>query len=308
MVGTIGARPIAQPIGAPAMKPNQLIQLSQELSAKTRRLSEIVDAAASARRDLTANERRQVERIRREAEALRARMPQPNPRLMQGTGVAFEEEDGRPRLLRSSDSYVDYLREREPHHFRSSLYDELLDPSRCSLGRFARGLVTGRWDGAEMEKRAMLEGGLTTGGALLPSPLSGHLIDLVRNKAQVLAAGATTVPMDTPTLFMGRLTAGPNPALAWKSEGAAIADSSLSVDRLTFTAQTLPCLVKVSFELFDDLQPQAADLIQQEIVKEMALALDLAALRGNGVAPTPLGLRFQSGVTLTSLGANGGSL
>ena len=60
-----------------------------------------------------------------------------------------------------------------------SAYDE----GPLSLGRYLRGIVTGKWRGAEREMQAMTEGTLGSGGYLLPSPLSTQIIDKVRNQA-----------------------------------------------------------------------------------------------------------------------------
>src|SRR5262249_34319652 len=58
------------------------------------------------------------------------------------------------------------------------------------LGAYVRGIVTGRWNGAE-ELRALAEGS-TPGSYLVPTPLAGAVIDLVRNQTQVIRAGAVT--------------------------------------------------------------------------------------------------------------------
>jgi HK97 family phage major capsid protein len=57
--------------------------------------------------------------------------------------------------------------------------------------------------------------------------------------------------------------------------------------------------------LFEDRSPAAADLIDREISQSLSLELDRASLRGSGVDPEPAGILNQSGVTVTSLGANG---
>lgn len=287
-----------------------IVQLKTDRIAKLAKMRALNDAAELENRALSRRETAEYATLERDveqlAESIRKTGGHFDPRRTQGT--PFESDDAEPAsVLRPGDKMVDHLREHQPQAFRGTgnLYDELFDPARCSLGRAARGLITGNWQDADLERRAMLEGGTTTGGALLPIPLAGHLVDLVRNKMRLMQVGASVVPLTAPVTYMGRLTAGPNPALAWKTEGAGITASDLAVDRITFTAQMLPCLVKVSFELFDDLTPQAADLIQNEIVQALALELDRTCLRGSGAAPEPQGVRNQAGVTITSLGANG---
>ncbi|HEV8425426.1 MAG TPA: phage major capsid protein [Actinomycetes bacterium] len=180
----------------------------------------------------------------------------------------------------------------------------MFDPAdeRLSFDRYLRGLVTGRWDGAEHE-RALSEGTLTAGGHLVPTPLSARVIDLARNQTRVFQAGAITVPMTAATLKLARLT-GEN-APAWKSENAAITDQDMTFDSVTFTARTMVRLVKLSLELFEDSDPSAEDVIARSFAGQVALELDRVALRGSGTPPEPQGVRNQTGVTITTHGANG---
>jgi HK97 family phage major capsid protein len=64
-------------------------------------------------------------------------------------------------------------------------------------------------------------------------------------------------------------------------------------------------LVKLSVELFEDSDPSAEDVIARSFAAQLALELDRVALRGTGTAPEPRGVRNQSGVTVTTHGANG---
>lgn len=177
---------------------------------------------------------------------------------------------------------------------------------RTSFDRYIRALVAGAPYGADAETRALSEGTLTAGGHLVPTPLAAQVIDLARNMTQVVRAGAVTVPMTTRTLKVPRLTAEGAPV--WHSENAAIVDADLTFDAVTFTAQTLPRLIKLSIELFDDSDPSASDVIANSFARQIGLALDLAALRGSGTAPEPRGILNQTGVTLTAHGANGSTI
>jgi HK97 family phage major capsid protein len=190
-----------------------------------------------------------------------------------------------------------------------SVYDWLqargaFDPAeqRLSLHRYLRGMATSHWDGADHE-RALAEGTIGAGGALVPSPLSARVIDLARNATKVFQAGAITVPMTAQTLALARLTSEGTPA--WKSENAAITAADLVFDRVTFTARTLVRTVLLSVELFEDSDPSSEDVIARSFAGQMAVELDRVALLGTGTAPEPRGVLNQSGVTLTSHGANG---
>src|SRR5207244_1562131 len=143
---------------------------------------------------------------------------------------------------------------------------------QLSIGKLVRGMVSSKWSGAEGEHRALTEGTNSAGGFLTPEPLAAAFLDRVRNASRVMQAGAHTVPMASDTLSIARMTSGAT--VAWKSEGNAITPSDMVFDRVTFTARTLPILVKLSRELFEDMQPEAAAGIEREIAAALALELD----------------------------------
>jgi HK97 family phage major capsid protein len=183
--------------------------------------------------------------------------------------------------------------------------DSTLDLREFSLGRIA-GALLGRLDRRELsdaEQRAMAEGVDSSGGFLIPEILSSRVIDRVRNKAQVIAAGALTIPMESDTLNLARL-AGGNSA-EWKAENDAVTESDQSWERVRLVTKTAVVLQRVSQEIFEDLSPEGAAVIENELIQALALKLDLAALRGDGVDPEPRGIRNQTGVEIVSLGANG---
>jgi HK97 family phage major capsid protein len=174
-----------------------------------------------------------------------------------------------------------------------------------SFDRYIRGLVTGDWSGAD-EERALSEGTNTAGGHLVPTPLANTVIDLARNASRVMEAGATVVPMTSQTLRIPRLTGEGSPQ--WRAELATITAQDMTFDAVTLTAKSLDRLILISNELFQDSSPNASDVIANSFAQQIALALDLAALRGDGTGATPLGIKNTAGVTVTAHGANGASL
>ncbi|MFI5720204.1 phage major capsid protein [Nocardia sp. NPDC051750] len=171
-----------------------------------------------------------------------------------------------------------------------------------SFDRYMRGIVTGNWDDAPKE-RALAEGTNSAGGFVVPSPIASKVIDLARNSAQVINAGAQTVPMTSQTLRLPRLEGEGTPA--WRNENAAVAEADLVFGAVTLTARSLTRLVKISRELFEDSDPSVSDIVSQAFAAQIALELDRVALRGSGTAPEPRGVLNTSGVTVTAHGANG---
>ncbi len=168
-----------------------------------------------------------------------------------------------------------------------------------SLGRVVRGLATGRWDGAERERRAMSET-LSAGGYLVPTPLADDVIDLARGYAVVFQAGARTVPMDSKTLSIAKVTA--DPTAQWLAENAAATPSDLTFGEVKLTAQKLVILCKMSVELIEDAG-NVDEVVNNAIAQKIALELDRVALNGSGTSPEPRGILNTSGInSVTSSG------
>jgi len=279
---------------------DNLLALHTERRAKLRRSREILDTAERAGRDLSRRESAEYATLERDLTRLSREIPAFDPRLAQATpfGGTGREPDGDVGL-RPEQRVADWLRDNGDN---TSVRD-LDAPERYSLGAMVRGAVTGRWDGAEPEQRALSESVLADGGYLVPTPLAGQMIDRLRASMQTMQAGATTVPMTAATLNLARLATGAT--VSWKAEGQPIVESQPGFERLTLTAHTLPIVIRLSAELFEDLSPEANDLIEREISLALSLEVDRACLRGAGVGAEPTGVRNQAGVTLTSLGANG---
>lgn len=143
------------------------------------------------------------------------------------------------------------------------------------------------------------------GGELVPTVLAGDVIDRLRAATPIFQAGAMTVPMPSKVYEIARLTTDPT-ATAWHAESAAItADTAMQLDKVTFTAKTLPCLVKSSRELVEDA-PNVGSVVRDAMVASIGVELTRAALRGDGTSNSPTGIRNATGVELHAIGANGG--
>jgi HK97 family phage major capsid protein len=174
-----------------------------------------------------------------------------------------------------------------------------------SMRKWLRGAVTGDWHGADLERRALAEGAISTGGALVPTPLSAEIIDLARNQTQVLKAGARIVPMTSSTLTYPRLVS--DPSVAWHSEAASISPSNPTFEQVTLTARTLAGEILMSRELVEDAQGGDTE-INRVFATQFALALDKAALYGSGTPPEPRGVKNTTNVTIQSMGTNGAQI
>jgi HK97 family phage major capsid protein len=173
--------------------------------------------------------------------------------------------------------------------------------ANLSAGRAIRAKITGDWTGAEAERRAMGESVGTTGGYMLPSPVSANIIDLVRNRSVLINAGAITIPMSNASLRVVQVTQ--DPVANVRAEGSAITETDGAFAALNLTAWSIAAMVRVNNELLDDAPAFAAELDTQ-ISAFMALKLDSLGMYGTG-ASQPLGLRNVVGLQEVSMGDNG---
>ncbi|WP_231366522.1 MULTISPECIES: phage major capsid protein [unclassified Thioalkalivibrio] len=164
-------------------------------------------------------------------------------------------------------------------------------------------MVTGR--GSEQVRASLSEGTDSSGGYLVPEPLSRDLIDRMRAKTRVIQAGARTIEMETETLSIAGIADDPTPA--WRLENNLIQESNPTFNRLTFQARWLGVLIKTSRELMED-SPNAGDAVNRALAGALAAEWDRAALFGSGDAPEPLGLVNTTGVHEVSMGTDGAAL
>ena len=150
---------------------------------------------------------------------------------------------------------------------------------RLDLGLLVRGMVCGKWVGAERERRALAEGVGTAGGYTVPEPLAPHILDLARARSVCIAAGMQTVPMAAESLTIARMTA--DPTASWRAENSEIAESEPTFGAFLLTADSLAVVCKVSLELVAD-SPNIGQVVENALAQACGLGLDYAALMGTG--------------------------
>ena len=290
----------------------------------------IFDLAAKEKREMTAQESADFDKYMDESDKVRneihgaggGKSGDRGKRLADAT-KELERRDGRqvpaeqigeeyrepaPRFIDSKGNEVRGLRIDES--ILTGRTDELPDGIRAdelSLGRIVKAKVTGNWRDAQAELRALGGSSDVLGGVLVPFPLAGDIIDLARNQAVVLQAGATTLPMNESTLSIAKLTA--DPGIGWKVENQPANFSDATFGLIRLSARTLMALCSASVELVEDASNLDA-VLKNSLAKVLALELDRAALRGDGSAASPLGIKNTSlglagGVQLIDLGTNG---
>ena len=280
-----------------------MIELRKKRDGYANTMRNILAKAENEKRNLTAEETRDFDGLKEKLKAINDTLDRASQLGEMRAAIEQPIVSG-PMVAPDGNGMIYTPRSLNPAEVRICKPNEAVAEQRYNgpgLGAYIRGICTGRWSGAE-ELRALAEGS-TPGSYLVPTPLAGYYIDLVRNATQVIRAGAMTVPFEAATYKIARQTG--DVTSAWKAENAAITFSDANFDVVTFTANTLVAGCKLSIEVVEDA-PNIDAIVGQSITKSLALALDYAALYGSGSSNQPKGIRNQTNVVVTDLGAASG--
>lgn len=284
--------------GSPSAWEQKATRADKAQKATWAAMKAMTDHAENEERDFLASERRTYREYETVLETLAQLDRIPDRPEFDSRDDAENYAPGRP--LASGQSFAAYTRARASE--RGEDYD-----GELSLDKYMRGVLTGNWRDARREQEimnAMSGASSAAGGVLIPTILSGQIIDLARAQTRVLEAGAQIVPMESRTVDVARWTQDPN--LTWRTENAVVSESDAAVDKITLSAKTLATVVRVSRELVEDTSIGYA--LANAFAAALAQKVDQAALYGDGTGGAPTGVKATGTVTKTSMGANGASL
>lgn len=147
----------------------------------------------------------------------------------------------------------------------------------------------------------------TAGGFTVPEDLSSDLIELLRARSVVRAAGAVSFPMPNGSLTLPKLTGGAT--ASYVGEAQSQNASQQTFGQLQLTWKKLRAFVPVSRELIRYSSVSADGVVEDDMVASLATREDQAFLRDTGVADTPKGMRnwVVAANETASAGANDGS-
>ena len=141
----------------------------------------------------------------------------------------------------------------------------------------------------------------TAGGFLVPNEVAqDQLIPLLYAKSVVADLGATKLDGLTRSPFQIPRVSGGTTGY-WVAEAGSITASDLTTAMLSMSPHGLAALTLVS-DLLQQLDNTAVEnMIKNDQATQLALQLDLKALRGTGASNTPIGVINASGVNTSSV-------
>jgi HK97 family phage major capsid protein/HK97 family phage prohead protease len=134
------------------------------------------------------------------------------------------------------------------------------------------------------------------GGATVQTTL-GPMIEILRNRTAVAQAGATMLTGLTGNVALPKQTG--TATAYWVSETGALTDSESTFGQMVLTPHRLGATVPYTTQFLAQSSLSVEAFIRDDIMKVLAIAKDLAALHGSGVAGEPLGVQNTTGINAT---------
>jgi HK97 family phage major capsid protein len=133
----------------------------------------------------------------------------------------------------------------------------------------------------------------TQGGFLVDTDF-GPMIELLRNKPQVVAAGATTLGGLVGDLALP-VQQGASTAY-WVSEAGALTDSAQTFAQKKLTPKRLGCTIPYTTQFLAQSSIDAESFLRDDATLVLAIEKDRAALLGSGAAGEPVGIANTTGI------------
>lgn len=145
------------------------------------------------------------------------------------------------------------------------------------------------------------------GGAMVPTNLlAGSFIEVLRNKARVLQLGATVLSGLVGNVDIPRQTGATQ--TFWTAEGVNTSEGEATFDKVSLTMKTIGTYSQISRNMLLQSTPDIDMIARADLIAQIALGIDLAALSGTGSGGQPLGIGNTSGIGSVIGGTNGAAL
>lgn len=142
----------------------------------------------------------------------------------------------------------------------------------------------------QMEK-ALAQGVLADGGALVPEQYQAELIEKLRNETVVRRAGATQIQVAGSSSITLPKQTGAATAY-WGEENTAITPSQQTLGTVTLSEKKLTALTPISNDLIRNATLSAEEMVRNDLIAVVTEAEDLKFIRGVGSASSPRGIRY----------------
>ena len=187
----------------------------------------------------------------------------------------------------------------------AGLEREIIGETQHRSGLKARGMLV---PSAMFATRSALTAGAVSGlgdGSQMVATdhLADRFVDILRNETVVGGLGATFLADLDGDVSIPKMTAGAT--ASWVAEGSAASESTPTFTNITMSPKTVSARVSYTRQMLRQASPDIENLLRRDLVRQIAVAVDTAALNGSGSSNQPTGVLNVSGIGSVALGTNG---
>ena len=177
---------------------------------------------------------------------------------------------------------------------RSGTHGGLFVPWNISAGEFVRKLP--RDEKRAIEKRAGLDSATSTKGGELKFTKPGDFLEFLYNQTRVKELGAQTVTGLRDNVAFPKQTGKATGTWVAENPGSDVADSNLTLGQVASSPKTYQSSSSYSRQLLAQAVVDVDMLVRQDLARDMAQAVDSAAINGPTGGNSPVGLMNTTGV------------
>ena len=157
------------------------------------------------------------------------------------------------------------------------------------------------------ERAQYAAGASATGGAIVATNLlSGSFIEVLRNKSRVMGLGATVLSGLVGNVDIPRQTSATS--YYWVGEGGTLTEAEATFDKVSLSPKHIGTYSMITRQMLQQSTPDIEMLVRADLIAQIALGIDAAALYGTGSSNQPLGISAQSGIGSVVGGTNGAAI
>jgi HK97 family phage major capsid protein len=185
---------------------------------------------------------------------------------------------------------------------RSGTHGGIFIPWNIGAGTFARKVP-------RVEKRAGLDSATATKGGELKFTKPGDFLEYLYNRTRVKELGAQTVTGLRESVAYPKQTGKATGTWVAENPGSDVADSNLTLGQVPSSPKTYQSSSSYSRQLLAQAVIDVDVAVRQDLARDMALAVDSAAIAGPTDGSSPVGILNTTGVqafVLASDSGNGG--
>lgn len=279
---------IAQLISRKKMLESELEEKRSRRIEVNKRINELADQIAAVTNSTPAAQRRSIEKdsadLADEKKSIDNEIDSLMDKIESVNNQIAESELNQENILSAPGAKQDNKDTRSKKYgareYRSNerIYNEreyTFEERSLDIGKCIRGMYTGDWKDADLEKRAISTG---SANSIIPAPIATKLIDLVRDTSVFTQSNVPTVMMETNTLKFARLEK--DMSVGFKEEGkAAAASDAMELGSVELKAKTVYGYAYVSIEALESAD-NLASIIYSSFSNSIAQAIDKGFLYG----------------------------